>query len=137
MCTAKGKWLYLRLRMLSLGLKNGYLPWPNLLELVNVYDSPQRNLYRSDLRSRRRVVIPWERDFQKNMFSLRLYDMSSFSLFQRQTFQCISFMPCSPSYYSSCRPFDFTLSSLVAATSERDWLVSRGGLKLWIDQIAY
>ena len=134
MCTAIGKWLHLLPRMLSLRLKNGYLPKPNLLELVNVYDSPQRNLLRSDIRSRRRVAIPWERDSQKNMFSLRLHDMSTFQLCQRQALQNNSFVSCPSSSYSSWRPFDFTLSSLDAATRERDWLVSRGSLTLWIDQ---
>ena len=79
----------------------------------------------------------WEGDSQKNIFSLRLHDMSTFQLFQRQALQNNSFVSCSSSSYSSWIPFDFTLSSLFAATSERHWLVSRGGLTLWLDQFAY
>ena len=55
------------------------------------------------------------------MFSSRLHDMSTFQLFQRQALQNNSFVSCASSSYSSWRPFDFTLSSLDAATKERDW----------------
>ncbi len=57
-------------------------------------------------------------------------------IIQRQAFQNYSFESCSLSSYSSWKPFDFTLSSLDAATSERDWLVSKGRLTLWIDHFA-
>ena len=135
MCTAKGKWLYPLPRMLSLRLKIGSLPWLNLLVLVNVYDSRQRKMHRSDHRSRRSVQNPWEMDSRKNMFSSLLHDMSTFQLDQRQTLQNTSFLSCSSSSYSSWISFDFTLSSLDAATRERDWLVSRASLWLWLDQI--
>ena len=104
--------------------------------LFNVYASTHRNLHRSDLRSRRRVAILWERNSRKNMFSSRLHDMSTFQLFQRQTLQNNSFLSCSSSFNSSWRSFDLTLSSLDSATRERDWLVSRGGLMLWLYQFA-
>ena len=68
--------------------------------------------------------------FSKNMFSLRLHDMSTFQLFHRQTLQNTSFLSCSLSSYSSWRSFDFTLSSLVAATRERSV-----GVQSWPDTL--
>ncbi len=73
--------------------------------------------------------------FSKKHVQLAFYDMSTFQLFQPQALESTSFLSCSSSSYSSWRSLDFTLSFLDAATRERDWLVSRGSLTTWRDQL--
>jgi len=67
---------------------------------------------------------------KKNMFSLRLHEMSTFQLLLRQALQNNSYLSSPPTSYSSWRTSDFKVSVLDAATREKDWMVSRGCIDL-------
>ncbi|WP_320667484.1 hypothetical protein [Prochlorococcus sp. MIT 1307] len=56
--------------------------------------------------------------------------MPTLQLCRRQALSYSSHLPSQPTTHPIWRASDFTVSSLDAATRERDWLVSRGGLTL-------